>query len=133
MNEEIKSIFNRWDTFQSFEKDVMIINYLADGKEHRQKEIVDTISPPGSYSPPMAPPTVKKHLYKLVKKGIIKESRKFRGTYYMDDPPSFSKIVKALLGEPVYEALLNEWVKGFSDYEKREEWLRSEEDHRRYE
>ena len=110
----------------------MIINYLADGKEHRQKEIIDELCC-GYGENTMAPVTVKKHLYKLIKKGIIKESRKFRGTYYMDDPPSFSKIVKALLGEPVYEALLNEWVKGFSDYEKREEWLRSEEDHRRYE
>ena len=130
MTDEKKAIFDVWGTYRSFEKDVMIINYFLECNKNtedkhalvRQKTIVN------HFKNRMATVTVRSHLYKLLKKGIIEEDKNYRGTYFMafydEQKDDFYEVTEVdwqflaneLLGEAFYTRIKDDWTKKY-EYE----------------
>ena len=132
MNEEIlKDAFRTWGTYRSFSKDILIIHYFVSHdwqkNEHRQKEIIN------HFRREMAPVTTRKHLYKLCKMDILEETS-FRGTYELKMKqlygiePTWDRIIEALMGKDVYNAVLEIWKQRYTDsmYNKWKERYRNE-------
>lgn len=104
--EDVKYIFHKWGTYQKFQLDLKLIEYLKEreGKVTRQKEITTY------FNEIMAPVTCRHHLYKLLKLGIIREVG-YAGSYtlspsgYEDVIRDAQKLVKALLGEELFNLI----------------------------
>ena len=110
--EDIREIFNKWGTYQSLQKDIAIVKLFMEkpDQEIRQKTIIDRFRR-------MDKTTVRLHLYKLVRKGILKEPQ-FKGSYQLntnDDTdglqgiaPDVDRIAGLILGENLYEMAVDQ-------------------------
>lgn len=121
--EVFKYIFNTYGTYQSLQKDVAIVKYFQD-KSHekiRQKEIIEY------FKGKMTPKTVREHLYRLVKKEILKEDLSFKGTYtfypygFRDMAVDMDGLVKAIVGEDIYNTATSIWKEKYRLRRKYEE------------
>ncbi|MCK5260866.1 MAG: hypothetical protein KAJ44_01655 [Thermoplasmatales archaeon] len=120
-HEDIKDIFNRWGTYQSLQKDIAIIKLFMEkpNQEIRQKTIIERFM----Y---MDKTTVRLHLYKLVRKGILKEPQ-FKGSYQLNtdnDDDSLQgiatdvdRIARLILGEKLYEMAVSQHQQKNEQYE----------------
>lgn len=117
MNEEdeiniFKQVFNTYGPLLSIKKDVKLINFFRSepDKDIRQRTVIDNF-------PNWASETVRKHLRKLVKLGVLEESKKFRGTYRF--PPrgrrkyfsDMDALVEVLVGYELYSMAKLSWGK----------------------
>ena len=111
MNDDIKDIFNKWGTYQSLQKDVALVRYFMKrpGEKIRQKTVIK------HFENEMVPKTVRAHLYKLVKKGILIEDPEYKGTYIFSDSGfkdfavDMDKLFKAIFGEDLYDIAVQIW------------------------
>lgn len=117
MNEEdptdvFKYIFNTYGPLQSIRKDAELITYFRSmpNQDIRQKTIINDF-------PRWSKETVRKHLRSLIKRGILEESKEFRGTYRFPPrgrPEYFSdmdNLVEALVGREIYDMAKISWGK----------------------
>ena len=106
-HDDIKEIFNKWGTYQSLQKDIAIIKFFMEkpDQEIRQKTIIDRFR----Y---MDKTTVRLHLYKLVKKGILEEPH-FKGSYQLNSLQGIAtdvdRIARLILGENLYEMAVDQY------------------------
>lgn len=104
--EDVKYIFHKWGTYQKFQLDLKLIEYLKEREDQvvRQKELIVF------FDEVMKPVTVRHHLSKLKKLGIIREVD-YAGSYtlssngYEDVVRDAQKLVKALLGEELFNLI----------------------------
>jgi|GEM_PF-4130742 len=124
--ENIKEMFNKWGTYQSLQKDALIVRYFLDKVDQRirQKTIIE------NFKGDMDPMTCRKHLYKLVNKNVLQEDQSFKGTYFLpskskSDPNNYldheivldvNNIIKLIMGKSIYDLAFSKLI---SDYEKR--------------
>lgn len=109
---QFKEIFNKWGTFQSLQKDAQLVKYFLARPETdvRQKTIIE------HFKGEMSAKTVREHLKKLVKKGILDENPLYRGTYvfvpsnYRRMGVDMDKLVRAIVGEDIYELARAIWL-----------------------
>ncbi len=113
MNEVIKDSSNKYGGYHSLEKDVAIVRYFMVRPEIkvRQKTVIK------HFENKMSPKTVREHLYKLVKKGILIEDPEYKGTYifsfsgYIGFAVDMDKLFKAIFGEDLYKIAVQIWEK----------------------
>jgi len=106
--EDIKTFFSKWGTFLSLKKDIQIIQFFLSmpGQDIRQKTVINTFT---SWDKS----TVRNHLYRLLQKGILKETG-FRGSYrlnktaYIDMAKDVDEIASIILGRDLYEMALSQ-------------------------
>lgn len=113
--EDIKDTFNKWGTYQSLQKDVAIIRFFTSrpNTDVRQKTIIEI------FKERMDKTTVRKHLYGLVKKGILQET-KFKGTYRYnsyncDMSRDMDMLAKLILGYELFEMAMKHHNKKLED------------------
>lgn len=111
MDEELITIFNKWGTYRSLQKDAEIVKYFIKRPEQdiRQKTIIE------KFKGKMAPITVRKHLYNLVEKGILEENPQYPGTYafvpyhYRRMGIDMDRLVKTIVGQDIYDIAVTIW------------------------
>lgn len=112
--ETFKQIFNTWGSYTSLKKDVALMEYFLKNPEKiiRQKTIID------HFKNEMAAETCRKHLYKLVEKELIEESKEFRGSYFCrhsDEEDSLyyfcDVLIERIIGPRIYEMAKRRWKK----------------------
>ncbi len=113
--EDIKTIFNRWGTYQSLQKDVSIISFFMSrpNTDVRQKTIIEI------FKERMDKTTVRKHLYGLVEKGILQELE-FKGTYRYnpykcDMSRDMDRLAQLILGNELFKLAVEHHNKKLED------------------
>jgi FtsZ-binding cell division protein ZapB len=113
--EDIKTIFNRWGTYQSLQKDVALIRFFMDRSDTdvRQKKVIEW------FRNSMDKTTVRKHLYGLVKKKILQEPD-FKGTYrfnssIFDMSRDMDRLAQLILGYELFEMAVDQHNKKLED------------------
>jgi len=113
--EDIKTIFNRWGTYQSLQKDVALIRFFMSrpNTDVRQKKVIEC------FRNSMDKTTVRKHLYGLVKKGILQEPD-FKGTYRFnsssfDMSRDMDRLAQLILGYELFEMAMENHNKKLED------------------
>ena len=113
--EDIKTIFNRWGTYQSLQKDVALIRFFMDRSDTdvRQKKVIEC------FRNSMDKTTVRKHLYGLVKKKILQEPD-FKGTYRFnsssfDMSRDMDRLAQLILGYELFEMAVEHHNKKLED------------------
>jgi len=113
--EDIKTIFNKWGTYQSLKKDVSIISFFMSRPDTdvRQKTIIEI------FKERMDKTTVRKHLYGLVGKGILRESD-FKGTYRYnsyncDMSRDMDQLAQLILGNELFKLAMEHHNKKLED------------------
>jgi len=103
-NEIIRKTYDRYGTYHSLTKDIKIMKYFMNNPNEkiRQKTILQ-------YFNKWSNKTVLRHLKKLIKNNLIRESENFKGTYYFK--PEFIKdtqwdmeiLARSILGDEIFE------------------------------
>ena len=113
--EDIKTIFNRWGTYQSLQKDVALVRFFMSrpNTDVRQKTIIEI------FKERMDKTTVRKHLYGLVEKGILQEPE-FKGTYRFnfykcDMSHDMDRLAQSILGYELFEMAMEHHNKKLED------------------
>jgi len=119
--ELFKEIFNKWGTYQSLEKDAMIVDYFLkqlnkSDKFIRQKTLVN------HFKDDMSPKTCRVHIYRLLDKMILFEHPDFRGAYQID--PEYAKalwntcdqLIGAVMSSEICNLARNRWKPSYSPY-----------------
>ena len=113
--EDIKTIFNKWGTYQSLQKDVALIRFFMDRSDTdvRQKKVIEW------FRNSMDKTTVRKHLYGLVKKKILQEPD-FKGTYRFnsssfDMSRDMDRLAQLILGYELFEMAMENHNKKLED------------------
>ncbi len=116
--EDIKTIFNRWGTYQSLMKDVGIVRFFMDRSDTdvRQKKVIEW------FRNSMSKVTVRKHLYSLVKKKILRETD-FKGTYRFNNSSfamsrDMDTLAQSILGYGLFELAMEHHNKKLEDRDR---------------
>ena len=108
-----KYIIDRWSSYESLSKDIAIIKFFLKhpNTKIRQKVLIEY------FRDKMAPQTVRKHLYQLVKKRILEADFKFRGTYmfsqtgYENMAYDMDRLLRKIIGEDLYNIAISIYKK----------------------
>ena len=113
--EDIKTIFNKWGTYLSLQKDVALVRFFMDRPDTdvRQKKVIET------FKNVMDKTTVRKHLYGLVEKGILQEPD-FKGTYRFnsfsfDMSRDMDRLAQLILGYELFKMAMENHNKKLED------------------
>ena len=113
--EDIKTIFNKWGTYQSLQKDVALIRFFMSRPDTdvRQKTVIEW------FRNSMDKTTARKHLYGLVEKEILQEPD-FKGTYrfnssYHDMSRDMDRLAELILGDGLFELAVQHRNKKLED------------------
>ena len=115
----IKKIYDKYGTYNSLKKDIKILKYFMNhpNEKIRQKTLIQHFNK-------WSDKTVIRHLKKLLKNNLIRESDNFKGTYYFK--PEYLKdtiydmeiLARYLLGDEIFELAILCYIKKEKKLEK---------------
>ncbi|MFE3845439.1 hypothetical protein ACFL1L_01075 [Thermoplasmatota archaeon] len=111
INNNIIKIYNKYGTYKSLLKDIKIITYFMNhpNQEIRQKTMLQ-------YFSKWSEKTVIRHLKKLVKQNLLKESQRFNGTYIYkpeyikDTQEDMEMLARTILGDKIFELSIKSYI-----------------------
>ena len=111
INNNIIKTYNKYGTYKSLLKDIKIMKYFMNhlNQEIRQKTILQ-------YFSKWSKKTVIRHLKKLIKQNLLKDSQNFNGTYiykpeYIKDTQEDMEILaRTILGDEIFELSIKGYI-----------------------
>jgi len=115
----VRGAVDKFGTYKSLSKDIKILKYFMNNpnKNIRQKTLIKHFNK-------WSNKTVIRHLKKLVKNNLLRESDNFKGTYYFN--PEYIKdtkldmelIARSILGDEIFELAIISYIKKEKRIEK---------------